>query len=169
MTKLLFQEIKKRVVRGRFTNKPKSSFNIVKDGVFEPLTESGFITAKRTWERFCKLSYHNHQNPPTEEMFLDYFKKKKEDGIKSDNMFQQFRYLRKVYLYLFSHEFESNKVEEYMKMVSDGSDNQSDPGICPHCGEVSYFSNQNLVKVLSGGRWSLQVIETCRIGTLINI
>ena len=69
-------------------------------------------------------------------MFLDYFKKKKEDGIKSDNMFQQFRYLRKVYLYLFSHEFESTNVEEYMKMVSDGSDNQSDPGICPHCGEV---------------------------------
>ena len=112
----------------------------MKDGVFEPLTESGFITAKRTWERFCKLSYHNHQNPPTEEMFLDYFKKKKEDGIKSDNMFQQFRYLRKVYLYLFSHEFESTKVEEYMKMVSDGSDNQSDPGICPHCGEVSLLS-----------------------------
>ena len=131
-----FQEIKKRVVRGRFSKKPKSSFNIVKEGVFEPLTESGFVTAKRTWERFCKLSYHNHQNPPTEEMFLDYFKKKKEDGIKSDNMFQQFRYLRKVYLYLFSHEFESTNVEEYMKMVSDGSDNQSDPGICPHYGEV---------------------------------
>ena len=72
-------------------------------------------------------------------MFLDYFKKKKEDGIKSDNMFQQFRYLRKVYLYLFSHEFESTNVEEYMKMVSDGSDNQSDPGICPHCGEVIFF------------------------------
>ena len=72
-------------------------------------------------------------------MFLDYFKKKKEDGIKSDNMFQQFRYLRKVYLYLFSHEFESTNVEEYMKMVSDGSDNQSDPGICPHCGEVICF------------------------------
>ena len=70
-------------------------------------------------------------------MFLDYFKKKKEDGIKSDNMFQQYRYLRKVYLYLFSHEFESNKVQDYMKMVSDGSDNQSDPGICPHCGEVT--------------------------------
>ena len=119
----------------------------MKDGVFEPLTESGFITAKRTWERFCKLSYHNHQNPPTEEMFLDYFKKKKEDGIKSDNMFQQFRYLRKVYLYLFSHEFESTKVEEYMKMVSDGSDNQSDPGICPHCGEVSLLSSTTPGKI----------------------
>ena len=124
----------------------------MKDGVFEPLTESGFITAKRTWERFCKLSYHNHQNPPTEEMFLDYFKKKKEDGIKSDNMFQQFRYLRKVYLYLFSHEFESTKVEDYMKMVSDGSDNQSDPGICPHCGEVSLLSSTlvYLIKVQDG-------------------
>ena len=132
-----FQEIKKRVVRGRFSKKPKSSFNIVKEGVFEPLTESGFVTAKRTWERFCKLSYHNHQNPPTEEMFLDYFKKKKDAGTKCSRfLVDSYCKLRRVYFHLYGSEFESCKVEEYIAMNSKKSVEKTHT--CPYCGEVSF-------------------------------
>jgi hypothetical protein len=57
-------------------------FNIYKDGIFENMTESAFKSEKTRWSQFCKEIYHDHTKPPTEDMFLDFFKKKKEKGFK---------------------------------------------------------------------------------------
>ena len=47
---------------------------------FGKMNERQLETYKYNWGTFCKLSYHNQQNPPTEEMYVDFIKKKKEAG-----------------------------------------------------------------------------------------
>ena len=102
---------------------------------------------RTSWENFCKLSYLDHQNPPTEETFLDYFKKKHASGRTGEYMFQCYQRLKTVYLQLYGQKFDSEKVknlinEETGKERIEKSMEKS--GICPHCGDVS-FSNYVLL------------------------
>ena len=116
-----------------------AGFNIVKEGIFLSNSDKYFIEIKRHWQNFCNLSYHGHENPPTEDMFLDFFKKKMAVGKSAKLMIETYRCLCKVYLYLYGQEFESNKVMEFIKINGEKTEkpeNNKDPGICPHCGEV---------------------------------
>ena len=66
-------------------NKGKSSSfvedqNIWNLDFFSKMNERQLETYKYNWGSFCKLSYHNQQNPPTEEMYVDFIEKKKEAG-----------------------------------------------------------------------------------------
>ena len=54
------------------------------------------IEIKKRWQNFCNLSYHDHQNPPSEDTFLDYFEKKKEAGKSRKVMTESYRCLCKV-------------------------------------------------------------------------
>merc|ERR1711962_1814597 len=94
------------------------------------------------WNNFCKLVYHEHDKPPTEDQLLEYLKKKKESGRRTDSILEYNRSFGRVYHYLYGVEFKSTKVEEYIEMVrtvepdsNQKSKLQHDPGICPHCGE----------------------------------
>ena len=86
------------------------------------------------------MSYHDHQNPPSEEMFFDFLKKRNEVGISSNYMEDSYRCLCRVYLYLYGEEFDSSKVQEYVSVES------SKNGICPYCNEVSAIFGFNLDK-----------------------
>ena len=66
-------------------NKGKSSSFVEDQDIwnlefFGKMNERQLETYKYNWGSFCKLSYHNQQNPPTEEMYVDFIKKKKEAG-----------------------------------------------------------------------------------------
>ena len=110
---------------------PKSAFNILKEGIFLSVSEDTYQKSKRIWQQFCEMSFHDRKNPPTEDMFFDFLKKRNEVGISSNYMEDSYRCLCRVYLYLYGEEFESSKVQEYVAIES------SKNGICPYCGEVS--------------------------------
>ena len=66
-------------------NKGKSSSFVEDQDIwnldfFSKMNERQLETYKYNWGSFCKLSYHNQQNPPTEEMYVDFIQKKKEAG-----------------------------------------------------------------------------------------
>ena len=77
-------------------NVTRYTFNIVKEGIFLSNTDRYFKEIKKRWQNFCNISYHDHQNPPTEEIFLDYFQKKKEAGKSRKVMTESYRCLCKV-------------------------------------------------------------------------
>ena len=97
---------------------------------------------KRHWQNFCNISYQDHENPPAETIFLDFFKKKLAVGKSAKLMVETYRCLCKVYLYLYGQEFDSSKVMEFIKLNGEKTEkveSNKDPGICPHCGEVSFI------------------------------
>ena len=66
-------------------NKGKSSSFVEDQDIwnldfFGKMNERQLETYKYNWGSFCKLSYHNQQNPPTEEMYVNFIEKKKETG-----------------------------------------------------------------------------------------
>ena len=66
-------------------NKGKSSSFVEDQAIwnlefFGKMNERQLETYKYNWGSFCKISYHNQQNPPTEEMYVDFINKKKEAG-----------------------------------------------------------------------------------------
>ena len=128
--KRLFQRHLERVHHAK-----KTAFNIINEGIFLSVTENTFMRTKRVWENFCKVSYHNHKNPPTEEMFLEYLKMKKETGSSSAFVTDSYRCLCRVFLYLYGEEFESTEVEEYVTRESENIVKKTYQ--CPHCREVS--------------------------------
>ena len=86
---------------------------------------------------FHNQYWHDHRKPPNEEMFLDYFKKKKDAGTKCSRfLVDSYCKLRRVYFHLYGSEFESCKVEEYIAMNS--KKNVEKTHTCPYCGEVSF-------------------------------
>ena len=85
--------------------------------------------------KFHNQYCHDHRKPPNEEMFLDYFKKKKDAGTKCSRfLVDSYCKLRRVYFHLYGSEFESCKVEEYIAMNS--KKNVEKTHTCPYCGEV---------------------------------
>jgi hypothetical protein len=110
----------------------------LKEGIFLTVSEDTYQKSKRIWQQFCEMSYHDHQNPPSEEMFFDFLKKRNEVGISSNYMEDSYRCLCRVYLYLYGEEFDSSKVQEYVSVES------SKNGICPYCDEVSAIFGFNL-------------------------
>ena len=101
-----------------------------------------FRLYRTSWENFCKLSYNDYQNPPTEEMFLDYFKKKQQSGRTGEYMFQCYQRLRTVFLQLFGQKFESEKVKNFINIETGKERTEKSiekSGICPHCGDVRFF------------------------------
>ena len=80
-------------------NVTRYTFNIVKEGIFLSNTDRYFKEIKKRWQNFCNISYHDHQNPPSEEIFLDYFQKKKEAGKSRKVMTESYRCLCKVNKY----------------------------------------------------------------------
>ena len=87
--------------------------------------------------KFHNQYCHDHRKPPNEEMFLDYFKKKKDAGTKCSRfLVDSYCKLRRVYFHLYGSEFESCKVEEYIAMNSKKSVEKTHT--CPYCGEVSF-------------------------------
>ena len=47
---------------------------------FKGRKKSSISVLKRYWNDFCRRSYINQENPPTEELYAEYFRKKKEAG-----------------------------------------------------------------------------------------
>ena len=66
--------------------------------LFDSLQLEGY---KYKWADFCKRSYVNQENPPTEEMYIDYLNYKKESGATSKEIYNSFLYIRKVALLVY--------------------------------------------------------------------
>ena len=118
-----------------------AGFKIIKEGIFLSNSDKYFVEIKRHWQNFCNISYQDHENPPAETIFLDFFKKKLAVGKSAKLMVETYRCLCKVYLYLYGQEFDSSKVMEFIKINGEKTEkveSNKDPGICPHCGEVSF-------------------------------
>ena len=119
-----------------------AGFKIIKEGIFLSNSDKYFVEIKRHWQNFCNISYQDHENPPAETIFLDFFKKKLAVGKSAKLMVETYRCLCKVYLYLYGQEFDSSKVMEFIKLNGEKTEkveSNKDPGICPHCGEVSFI------------------------------
>ena len=56
------------------------SFTFAKDGILHSKTDIALTKIRTRWATFCQISYFNHEDPPTEENFLDFLSKKKESG-----------------------------------------------------------------------------------------
>ena len=110
---------------------PKS-FTFAKEGILHSKTDIALRRIRTRWATFCQISYFNHENPPTEETFIDFLSKKKESGRTLQYIAELYHTLCKAFHYLYGHEFKSNKVEEFIDEFRENED----AGICPHCGEV---------------------------------
>ena len=67
---------------------------------------------KYNWGNFCQLSYHDQQNPPTEEMYVDFIKKKKEEGRKDRTIYQIYMNLKRVAINVFGQ-----KIQDFEKLA----------------------------------------------------
>ena len=125
---------------------------------------------KYEWGSFCKLSYHDQKNPPTEEMYIDFIKKKKELGKTDKAIYHIFLRLKKIAFYAYGQKIQKNeRLAELIphhsgeggkkslffdtltpKLPRSGS-KVDDSGICPHCGEVSFHFNIRYVcRIIKG-------------------
>jgi len=121
---------------------------VPKEGIFASYSDSNFRLYRTSWENFCKLSYHDHKTPPSEEMFLNYFKKKQENGRTGEYMFQSYQRLRTVFLQLFGEKFESDKVKNFIDVETEKERTEKSiekSGICPHCGEFFKLLQQHIM------------------------
>ena len=107
-------------------------FTFAKEGILQSKTDIAMMRIRTRWANFCQISYFNHENPPTEENFIDFLSKKKESGRTLQYIAELYHTLCKAFHYLYGHEFKSNKVEEFINEFRENED----AGICPHCGEV---------------------------------
>ena len=55
-------------------------FTFAKEGILQSKTDIAMMRIRTRWANFCQISYFNHENPPTEENFIDFLGKKKESG-----------------------------------------------------------------------------------------
>ena len=80
-----------------------------------------FRCHKSDWANFCKLSYHDHQNPPTEEIYIDFIKKIKGSWAADKTIYNIYLRLRKIALHVYGQELQKfdnhNEIfyDEYMK------------------------------------------------------
>ena len=80
-----------------------------------------FRCHKSDWANFCKLSYHDHQNPPTEETYIDFIKKIKGSWAADKTIYNIYLRLRKIALHVYGQELQKfdnlNEIfyDEYMK------------------------------------------------------
>ena len=51
---------------------------------------------KLAWGNFCRLSYHDQSNPPTAEMYIDFFEKRIEEGRSDASIYSSYTSLKKV-------------------------------------------------------------------------
>ena len=109
---------------------------------------------KYDWASFCKLSYNDQQNPPTEDMYIDFIEKKRESGRTEKAIYCIFLRLRKTAFHVYGQKL--LKFERLKRIIPNHSEvvgkpkcdangvripkpgnRIDDSGICPHCGEVS--------------------------------
>ena len=62
---------------------------------------------KLAWASFCKLSYHDQSNPPTREMYIDFFEQKLEEGRSSISIYNTYIALKKVALYVYGQKIQN--------------------------------------------------------------
>ena len=62
---------------------------------------------KLAWASFCKLSYHDQSNPPTREMYIDFFEQKLEEGRSSISIYNSYIALKKVALYVYGQKIQN--------------------------------------------------------------
>ena len=123
---------------------PKS-FTFAKEGILHSKTDIALTKIRTRWATFCQISYFNHEDPPTEENFIDFLSKKKESGRTLQYIAELYHTLCKAFHYLYGYEFKSKKVEEFIDEFRENED----AGICPHCGEVrTYINSRPLHKSL---------------------
>ena len=119
--------------------------------IFCKMNEKQVDVYKQNWGNFCKISYHDQKNPPTEEMFVDYITKKKEAGRSDKALWNIYLTLKKVTFHVHGQKIQNfTKLKELLvystkeynpvgpKIPKPGSA-VDDSGVCPHCGEVSIF------------------------------
>lgn len=124
---------------------------------FGKMNERQLETYKYNWGTFCKLSYHNQQNPPTEEMYVDFIKKKKEAGRTDKALWNTYLVLKKVAFHVHGQKIQNFvKLKELLpysskeyspsgpKIPKPGS-NVDDSGVCPHCGDHFKWLQQHIV------------------------
>ena len=121
----------------------KNEQKIWTEGVFSAMSPSSLNFYKRNWERFCSSSYQDQQKSPTEEMYVDFFKKKKEAGRTDKALWTIYLALKKVAYHCHGQKLQNyTKVKElltYADKERPQGKKTDDPGVCPHCGDVSTF------------------------------
>ena len=114
--KLLPKHIKEYDDRMEYEIKKKSMDYIENNEMwnvefFKNKTSKQLDNYKYNWGNFCQLSYHDQQNPPKEEMYVDFIKKKKEEGRKNRTIYQIFMNLKRVALNVFGQ-----KIQDFDKL-----------------------------------------------------
>ena len=70
---------------------------------FKSRKKSSIVGFKRYWNDFCRRTgYINQENPPTEELYSEYFRKKKEAGETDKEMWNIYLNLRKLAFHAFN-------------------------------------------------------------------
>ena len=97
---------------------------------------------------YCRRSYHEQQNPPSEEIYAAYFRAKKEAGETDKDMWMIYLALRKVAFHAFNQRLRDYiTVKQWLTYSSRERkpSTRHDPGICPHCGEVSTYRKSSII------------------------
>lgn len=70
---------------------------------------------KYEWASFCKLSYYDQQNPPTEEMYIDFIQKKKESGKTDKAIYLIYLRLKKIALHVYGQSLQD--FEKFKELI----------------------------------------------------
>ena len=65
-----------------------------------------FKNHQSDWANFCHLSYLDHQNPPTAEMYIDFIRKIKETGRTEKSIYNIYLRLRKIALHVYGQDLQ---------------------------------------------------------------
>ena len=117
---------------------------------FTKMSKKQLEMYKYNWGSFCRQSYYDQKNPPTEDMYVDFFRKKLLKGSSKAGLHSIYYPVKKVAQVVFGqniHTFE--KVKELLPQLTHKPHNPQDPkmpkpgssiddsGVCPQCGDVS--------------------------------
>ena len=116
----------------------KPSSDIWEMDFFKSRKKSSIVGLKRYWNDFCRRSYINQENPPTEELYSEYFRERKEAGETDKEMWNIYLNLRKLAFHAFNQKLRDYPTVKQYLVYADRErlpSNRKAPGICPHCGE----------------------------------
>ena len=126
------------------------------EGAFAKMSENSLTNYKRYWHNFCNISCHNSDSQaPTEEIYAHYIRIEKEAGRTDKALWVIYLALKKVAFHLYGQKLQTFAKVKSLLTYADKERRQGkkkdDPGVCPHCGEVSntnyipnYISENNL-------------------------
>ena len=113
-----------------------------KEGAFAKMSENSLTNYKRYWHNFCNICCHSSDSQaPTEEIYAHYIRIEKEAGRTDKALWVIYLALKKVAFHLYGQKLQTFTKVKSLLTYADKERRQGkkkdDPGVCPHCGEVS--------------------------------